>query len=112
MTDNPTQVCGSCYGQGIGGSDLRPCPDCAGLGQLPSGLVLAERRLRELEQSYGQRGGEVAQDMLWLVTEVRRAHHALLQILAAGQDVEADAIATKIKFLANDVLRVYPARPV
>ncbi len=50
--------------------------------------------------------------MSWLVTEVRRAHHALLQILAASQDAdEGDAMATKIKFIANDVLRVYPPKP-
>jgi hypothetical protein len=49
----------------------------------------------------------------WLVAEVRRAHHALLQILAASQDVDqADSTAIKIKFLANDVLRVYPPKPL
>jgi hypothetical protein len=47
--------------------------------------------------------------MRWLVAEVRRAHHALLQILAASQDGdEDDPILTRIKFLANDVLSVYP----
>jgi hypothetical protein len=88
------------------------CPDCAGLGLLPSLLVLTESRLRELERAYDKRGGQAQQDVSWLVAEVRRTHQALVQILAASQDADdADAIAIKIKFIANDVLRVYPKKP-
>jgi hypothetical protein len=48
-----------------------------------------------------------------LVSEVRRAHHALLQILASSQDGdEDDASLKRIKFLANDVLSVYPKSTV
>ncbi|HEX2677993.1 MAG TPA: hypothetical protein VHM19_15170 [Polyangiales bacterium] len=111
MTDTAKQTCATCYGEGTA-SDLSPCPDCAGMGTLPSGLVLTEWRLRELERLYSQRGGEAGQDVGWLVREVRRAHHVLLQILAASQDAdEGDAIAAKIKFLANDVLGMYPVTP-
>ncbi|HEX7479927.1 MAG TPA: hypothetical protein VF331_19145 [Polyangiales bacterium] len=90
-----------------------PCTDCAGAGVLPSPVVLTERRLRELERIYAAVGGETQQDVLWLVGEVRRTHHALVQILAASHDgSEADdPIARKIKYLANDVLGVYPAKP-
>ena len=105
-----TQTCTTCYGEGTSGSDLSPCPDCLGIGRLPSGLVLTERRLRELEQNYQRQGGEVGHDVQWLVSQVRRAHHALLQVLAMGEDVENDDAATKIKFLANDVLGVYVKR--
>ncbi len=112
MNTDAIQACGTCYGQGVASSDLAPCADCGGVGRLPGALVLTERRLRELEQSYGARGGETESDVRWLVGEVRRAQHALVQILAASQDADDDdAIATKIKFLANDVLHVYPKRP-
>ena len=54
----------------------------------------------------------MSQDVHWLVAEVRRAHHALMQIMAASQDADdSEATATKIKFIANDVLGVYPAKP-
>ena len=72
-----------------------------------------EWRLRELERVYGQKGGEAQRDVGWLVSEVRRSHHALMQILAASQDAEADdPTATKIKYIANDVLGVYAKTPV
>jgi hypothetical protein len=106
-----SEICATCHGEGVTGSEQGPltCPDCAGRGELPSGLVRTEWRLRELERSHANQGGEQAQDMRWLVTEVRRAHHALLQILAASQDADGgDPCLTHIKFLANDVLSVYP----
>lgn len=106
--------CGSCHGEGMLGGTHGPqtCPDCDGLGTLPSGTVLTERRLRELERVYSGGGSdprhEAGRDVSWLIGEVRRAQHALLQILAASQDLpEGDAIATKIRFLANEVLDVY-----
>lgn len=101
--------CESCYGKGEVGSERGPldCPDCAGLGRLPSASVLTERRLRELEQRH-RGSGSPAPDIRWLVSEVRRGRHALLQIFAASQDRESDdPIANKIKFLANDILALY-----
>ena len=106
-----SERCITCHGEGVTGSEQGPltCPDCAGRGVLPSGLVRTEWRLRELERIHAGQVGETGQDMRWLVSEVRRAHHALLQILATSQDVEdADPHLTRIKFLANDVLSVYP----
>jgi ribonuclease D len=83
------------------------------MGQLPSGLVRTEWRLRELERIYAKQSGEQGQDMHWLVSELRRSHHALLQILAASQDGEAsEENLSRIKFLANDVLGVYPKSQV
>jgi hypothetical protein len=73
--------------------------------------VLTEWRLRELERAYGERG-QASQDVGWLISEVRKAHHVLVQILAAGQDAdESDATARRIRFLANAVLQVYPTEP-
>ena len=114
MAESSGDKCWTCYGEGVTASEQGPenCPDCGGLGRLPSGLVRTEWRLRELERVYGPKGGEASQDVQWLVTEVRRAHHALMQIMAASQDAEqTDAMAIKIKFIANDVLGVYPAEP-
>jgi hypothetical protein len=115
MAETSEVKCWTCYGEGTTANEqgLVACPDCGGLGQLPSPLVLTEWRLRELERIYSTKGGAAGQDVGWLVTEVRRAHHALVKILAASQDADADdATATKIKFIANDVLGVYPAKPI
>ena len=107
------QKCATCYGQGVvtGSKGPAECGDCGGLGQLPSTTVLTERRLRELEKVYGSQGGEVGQDVTWLVSEVRRARHALTQILALGQDGGAADMAERTRFLANQALGVYPVVP-
>jgi hypothetical protein len=48
--------------------------------------------------------------MCWLVDQVRRSRHALVQIMAAGQDADPeDALASQVHHLANGVLGVYPA---
>lgn len=103
MVKSPIEKCASCQGErevsGLTGP--QDCPDCGGLGQL-----------RELEGAYARQGGQVELDMRWLVDQVRRSRHALVQILAAGQDAEPqDALASRVHFLANDVLGVYPAEP-
>jgi hypothetical protein len=111
--DADAMKCWTCYGEGVTTSEHGPrnCPDCGGLGMLPSPLVLTEWRLRELERAYGEHG-QTGQDVSWLIAEVRRAHHVLVQILAASQDADDDdAIASKIRFLANEVLRVYAVAP-
>ena len=111
MGDTQSEKCSTCYGEGSTPSEHGPltCADCGGTGMLPSGLVRTEWRLRELERIYAPRGGDVEQEILWLATEVRRAHHVLLQILAASDDTdEQTPTLTRIKFLANEVLGVYP----
>lgn len=113
MNKSEAQKCVTCYGQGevsgIGG--LQACTDCGGVGELPSGMVLAERRMRELETSYSKQGGQVESDVRWLVDEVRRSRHSLLQILAAGQDADPeDELAAQVRFLANQVLGMYPTQ--
>jgi hypothetical protein len=112
MTESSNLKCWTCYGEGVTSGEHGPrnCPDCGGLGQLPSPLVLTEWRLRELERSYGERG-ETGQDMTWLISEVRKSHHVLVQILAASQDADESDAISRIRFLANEVLRVYPAAP-
>ena len=114
MSTHAAQSCRSCHGEGTVFRDYgpEPCASCLGTGQLPSASVLTEQRIREIEKSCEGRDLEAALHVRWLAAEVRRAHHALLQILAASQDLDpADAIGKKIRFLANDVLAVYPATP-
>jgi hypothetical protein len=110
-----SDTCATCHGEGVTASESGPltCPDCAGRGVLPSGLVRTEWRLRELERIYAEHGGETGQDTQWLIGEVRRAHHALLQILAISHDAAdgGDDDLKRIKFLANDVLGMYPKQP-
>jgi hypothetical protein len=103
----------TCQGEGVVPSESGPltCADCAGLGKLPGGLVRTEWRLRELERIYRDADGERGQDLHWLISELRRSHEALLQILAVSQDLELPASESsglaRIKFLANDVIGVY-----
>lgn len=106
-----SDLCNTCHGEGVTGSEQGPltCLDCAGIGRLPSGLVRTEWRLRELERVHAADSGETGQEFRWLVSEVRRSHQALLQILAASEDLDGDdPTLSRIKFLANDVLGLYP----
>jgi hypothetical protein len=115
LNSNAATQCSSCYGEGTVFQDYGPqtCPDCRGLGALPSASVLAEQRLRELEQRYEPRDPETWRDVRWLVQAVRGAHDTLLKILAVSQDAALDdPIAKNVRFLANEVLGVYaPSEP-
>lgn len=111
MQEDQPGKCASCYGEGVisGITGPQACPDCGGVGALPSSNTLTERRLRDIETEYARRGGQTETDVRWLVDEVRRSKHALLQILAAAQDAAAeDAFASQVRFLANGALDLYP----
>lgn len=48
--------------------------------------------------------------MAWLVTELRRARGSLTEIVSLAHDVgdgEGDAIASRIRFVANRALGLY-----
>ncbi len=111
MNQDRPDKCASCYGEGVisGIAGPQPCPDCGGVGALPSSNTLAERRLRDLETEYARHGGQTESDMRWLVDEVRRSRHALVQILAAAQDADPeDGLASRVRFLANGAIGLYP----
>ena len=111
MKEDRAEKCVSCYGEGVisGITGPEPCPDCGGVGALPSSNTLAERRLRDLESEYARHGGQIESDMRWLVDEVRRSRHALIQILAAAQDADSeDVLAARVRFLANGAIGLYP----
>lgn len=105
------ETCDTCYGEGAIPSEHGPleCSDCAGQGVLPSGLVRTEWRLRQLEKAYATVNDQHAQDIRFLIDAVRRSHHALLQILAIGQEQDADDTSLlRIRFLANEAIGLYP----
>lgn len=106
-----SNTCMTCGGSGAVANEYGPadCLDCAGLGQLPSASVLRERRLRELERIHAGGAGEAASDVRFLIQEVRTAQHVLLQIMAAAMErSDADELGSKIRFLANRFLELYP----
>jgi hypothetical protein len=105
-------VCLTCYGRGETASEhgLVVCPDCFGDGKPPGRGTRLEWRLRELERTYRDAGGESAADVLWLVHELRAAREALVRVLARCDDAADDAVAREVKFLANAALGLYEPR--
>lgn len=102
--------CTSCMGTGEVGSDFGPssCPDCGGVGYLPARDVLVEWRARDIERAFATSTEPAAADVRWLVAELRRARAALVEIVAIAQDMpEADKLAARIRFVANQALDLY-----
>ena len=102
--------CATCYGTGEivteQGADV--CPDCFGDGNPLGRGAKQEWRLRAIEKQRRGSGRDDEADVLWLIEELRRCREALVQILARCQDAdEGDALATDVKFRANDALGMY-----
>lgn len=115
MTESSAPGCMSCGGSGEYPTDFGPadCPDCGGAGFLPAYSVLVEWRARDIERAHANRDGTVAAEILWLLTELRRARGALTQIVALAHDVnDEDAIAQRIRYAANSALGLYRMVPV
>jgi hypothetical protein len=104
------QSCGNCYGEGQVSTDAGPvaCPDCGGAGVLPSSNVLVEWRAVEIERLHGGGPDQIAQDVRWLVFELRRARSALTKVLALSTELGDDAPAQQLRFIANEALGLYP----
>jgi hypothetical protein len=106
--------CTTCHGTGEIATEHGPstCPACFGQVDPASGAGGAagiEWRLREIERAASASPADVA----WLVGELRRGRAVLLMILARCQDAgSGDALATEIKFLANEALGLYAPRAV
>lgn len=102
--------CLSCHGSGEYPTDsgLIDCPDCGGSGSLPSRKVLVEWRAGDIERAYAGSREAVSADVRWLLAELRIARSALTEIIAFAHDVsDENAIATRIRFLANRALGLY-----
>ena len=104
------EQCQSCLGTGEVGSEFGPasCPDCGGAGFLPSPHVLVEWRARDIELGNGTGTDSAARDIRWLLAELRRARDALTKVNALANEIDDDGgIATRIRFTANQALRLY-----
>ena len=104
------QDCSSCQCSGTLPTDYGPvdCPDCGGAGYLPPRSVLTEWRARDIERGLATARAPDASDARWLLAELRQAREALTSIIALAHDVQdPDAIAMRIRFIANQGLGLY-----
>ena len=104
------QSCGNCYGEGQVPTDAGPvaCPDCGGAGVLPTNNVLVEWRAGAVERAHGAGQDQIAQDVRWLVFELRRSRLALTKMLALAEEMGEDPAAQQLRFIANQALGLYP----
>jgi hypothetical protein len=112
MTD-PTATkpsCSTCYGTGEIVTDQGSfvCPDCLGQGVPPARGGMMEWRLRDIERAHAGETHGCEGDMRWLIVELRRSREALVRILTRCQDAEETELLREIKFVANEVLGLYP----
>jgi hypothetical protein len=107
------QKCETCYGEGNFPTDagLIACPDCGGSGMLPSPSTRVEWRLREIERVFGAGPEEEPQAVRWLAFELRRAREALTEILALSEDLPDVQERSRLRFVANDALKLYDVSP-
>mgnify|MGYP005828034579 CR=1 FL=1 len=103
--------CVSCAGTGELPTDngLLDCPDCGGGGVLPSKSVLVDWRARDLEKALTG-GAEVpAQDVRWLLNELRTARSALHSVIALAHDLteSEQELALRIRMVASGALGLY-----
>jgi hypothetical protein len=107
------EPCGNCYGQGQVPTDDGPvaCPDCGGVGTLPGNGVMVEWRALEIERLHGVGNEQIAQDIRWLIFEVRRARSALTNLLALTEDLGDDPTTRQMRFIVNEALTLYRVTP-
>ena len=113
MSTAPTETCATCYGQGEVVTDQGPltCRDCMGHGKLAGRIELFEWRLREIERAFGSGTQEEPQAVRWLAFELRRAREALTEILALSEDLPDVQERARLRFVANDALKLYDVAP-
>ncbi len=102
--------CSSCSGSGEVPTDYGSvdCPDCGGAGFLPSRAVLIDWRSRDLERALSRGATSEVSDVRWVLAEMRQARAALTEIIALAHDIsDDDAIAQRIRFVANRALGLY-----
>jgi hypothetical protein len=103
--------CETCNGSGEYPTESGPidCPDCGGAGNLPAKKSMIESRVNDIDRAYAGARNSVATDVRWLTTELRNARTALNEIVALAHDISDDnAIALRIRFIANRALGLYP----
>jgi len=107
------EQCKSCHGSGEVGSEFGPgrCPDCGGAGYLPSPHVLVEWRARDIERAHAGAGSSTGGDVRWLLAELRRSRDALTEIAALSLELDENPVSARIRFAANQALRLYEVVP-
>lgn len=91
---------------------MASCPDCGGAGFLPSPHVLVEWRARDIELALASAPQPMARDVRWLLAELRRSRDALTEIASLAQELEdGSTLASRIRFTANQALRLYGLEP-
>lgn len=107
---DPNDQCTTCYGTGelVTDQGALVCPDCFGDGKAAGRGGKIEWRLRELDRAYAGGARDADADVQWLLHEVRAGRDALVRILTLCHDAaEDDALAQRIRFLANEALGLY-----
>lgn len=107
--------CVTCNGTGEMVREHGPgdCPDCGGTGRLPSRSTLVDWRARDIDRAAAEGKPLGTEDARWLVSELRHARSALIQIIALAHDIDdGDAIAVRIRFAANKALGLYETAKV
>ena len=114
MSSLEGDACGNCYGQGHVPTDEGSvtCPDCGGAGTLPSRHVSVDWRAREIERLHTARNDQPAQDVRWLVFELRRARSALTSLLALTEELPDGVATQQMRFTINKALRLYRVNPI
>jgi len=103
------QTCGNCYGEGHVPTDdgLVTCPECGGAGVLPAEDVIVEWRAGEIERLSGGGTDQAAQDIRWLLFQLRRARTALTKVLALSQEAPDEPSVQEIRLIASETLGLY-----
>jgi hypothetical protein len=108
-------TCLTCLGTGEVSSErgLARCDDCDGTGKIGTVFLRNEQRMRQIEARTARLSGEAAQDLKWLIGELRRSRESLLSIMTVAQEgEEGDDLLKRIRFSANEALGVYPHVPL
>ncbi|MEY4549188.1 MAG: hypothetical protein RL685_5383 [Pseudomonadota bacterium] len=88
------------------------CPDCGGTGVLPHPSVLVEWRIRDIERARAGGSDEAANDLRWLIAELRRARTALTEIASLAEDAGDSEIARRLRVTAGQALELFEVSPV
>lgn len=113
MSELTRETCLTCLGAGEVSSErgIAGCPDCNATGKIGDVYLTNEVRIRELEKRANALDGEAAQDLTWLITQLRACRAALLKVMTAAQDgTDGSDLFRRIQFEANEALGVYAAR--
>jgi hypothetical protein len=108
-SDPAPDRCHSCHGTGETASEfgMASCPDCGGAGYLPSPHVRVEWRARDIELAHASGTTAVARDVRFLLAELRRSRDALMEVASLVNELDENAIVSRLRFTVSRALRLY-----